>query len=75
MLRVYPSDEGRDVRAGLLLAVKARRGIVMAGFEGPEQAFGAGVVIADAGAGEGGGDAEVGLGSQHQGGFHYRPVV
>ena len=30
MLWVYPSDEGRDVGACLLLAVKALRGIVMA---------------------------------------------
>ena len=72
---VVPSDEGSYVRAGLLLVVLALRGIVMAGFEGTEQALGVGVVMADAGTGEGGGDAEVGQGRQHLRGLHHRPVV
>ena len=52
VLRVYPADGGREVRAGLLFVVLARRGIVMAGFEGSQQVLGAVVVIADPGPGE-----------------------
>ena len=50
---VYPADGGRDAGAGPLLAVLARRGIVMAGCEGSKQTPAAGAAMADPGRGTG----------------------